>query len=154
MGVPWNAGNDPKPSPEELPNARPLMILIVDDEEGFRRWLQWELSSLGMHVETAEDGNQGARMVEQNKFDVVITDISMPEMDGLKLLQEIRRSAPETEVIVATGFGTVETAVHAMQKGAFDFILKPYSLDYLISRLQEAATRLSRCRSCRRFTHE
>jgi DNA-binding NtrC family response regulator len=130
-----------------------LMVLVVDDEPGFRRMLEWELSSRGMKVETAENGAEGVRMAGEKTFDVIITDITMPEMDGLKLLQEIKRSAPETEVIVATGFGAVETAVFAMQKGAFDFVLKPYDLEHLMGRVKKAVERLSRCETCRRFNH-
>ena len=113
--------------------VKTLSVLVVDDEPGFRNMLQWELTHEGMTVETAENGAEGVRMAEQKHFDVIISDITMPEMDGLKLLQEIQRSAPQTAVIIATGFGAVETAVFAMQKGAVDFILKPYDLGHLLS---------------------
>jgi two-component system, NtrC family, response regulator GlrR len=152
-------GKDPKteggppPAAGEIASPRALMVLVVDDEPGFRRMLEWELSSRGMKVETAENGAEGVRMAEKQTFDVIITDITMPEMDGLKLLQEIKRSAPGTEVIVATGFGAVETAVFAMQKGAFDFVLKPYDLEHLMRRVKDAVDRLSRCESCGRVNH-
>ncbi|MFA5975138.1 MAG: response regulator [Elusimicrobiota bacterium] len=140
-------GNNP-----EVP-TKPLMVLVVDDEPGFCQMLKWELTNQGMHVETAVDGTEGVQLVSQKKFDVVITDITMPRMDGLKLLQEIKSISPETEVIVATGFAAVETAVFAMQKGAFDFVLKPYNLEHLISRVKKAVERLSRCKTCGKFTH-
>jgi DNA-binding NtrC family response regulator len=132
----------------------PLNVLVVDDEPGFRKMLEWELTSQGMNVETAEDGAQGVRMAGQKSYDVIISDVTMPEMDGLKLLQEIQKSAPQTAVIIATGFGAVETAVFAMQKGAFDFILKPYDLGHLLSCVKRAVERRSHCRSCGRPNHE
>ncbi len=133
---------------------KPLWILVVDDEPGFRNLLRWELESRGMKVETAENGTEGVEMAGKTKFYVVITDITMPKMDGLKLLEEIKKIQPETEVIVATGFGAVETAVHAMKQGAFDFVLKPYDLEHLMARVRQAVERLERCQKCGRFNHE
>ena len=138
----------------DLHPPKTLMVLVVDDEDGFRSLLQWELNNRGMNVTTAANGAEGVRMAGKTKFDVIITDITMPEMDGLKLLEEIKKIDPQTEVIVATGFGAVETAVHAMKKGAFDFVLKPYDLEHLIARVRQAVKRLSRCQTCRRFNHE
>ena len=136
------------------PRKNPLMVLVVDDEPGFRKMLEWELTSQGMHVETAENGAQGVQLASQKTYDVIISDITMPEMDGLKLLQSIQHSSPQTAVIIATGFGAVETAVFAMRKGAFDFILKPYDLGHLLSCVKKAVERRSRCRSCGRPNHE
>lgn len=135
-------------------DKKTLMVLVVDDEPGFRSLLQWELQSRGMNVQIAENGAEGVQMAGETKFDVIITDITMPEMDGLKLLEEIKRTAPETEVIVATGFGAVETAVHAMKKGAFDFVLKPYDLEHLMARVRQAVEHLPRCPQCGRSKHE
>lgn len=134
--------------------AVPLAVLVVDDEVGFRDLLRWELSSLGIHVETAENGFEGAKMAAKLKFDVIITDITMPEMDGLKLLQELKKIAPETAVIISTGFGAIETAVYAMKNGAFDFVLKPYDLDHLVTRVRQAMERRTRCRECGRISHD
>lgn len=131
-----------------------LMVLVVDDEPGFRNLLEWELKNRGMNVELAENGAQGVQKAGETKFDVIITDITMPQMDGLKLLEEVKKNNPDTEVIVATGFGAVETAVHAMKKGAFDFVLKPYDLEHLMARVRSAVERLSKCSECGRITHE
>jgi two-component system response regulator AtoC len=125
-----------------------LKVLVVDDEEGFRNLLRWELESLNIDVETAENGAEGVRKASATLFDVIITDITMPEMDGLKLLEKIKKIAPETEVIIATGFGAVETAVYAMKHGAYDFVLKPFDLDRLKQKVCEAVNRLARCREC------
>jgi DNA-binding NtrC family response regulator len=131
-----------------------VLVLVVDDEPGFRNLLQWELKSRGMDVEIAANGLEGVQRADEVTFDVIITDISMPEMDGLKLLEQVKKNHPQTEVIVATGFGAVETAVHAMKKGAFDFVLKPYDLEHLMLRVRQAVDRLSHCQNCGRSTHE
>jgi len=140
--------------PEETQPKKPLLVLVVDDEPGFRNMLEWELTSQGMVVETAENGVQGLQMASKKAFDIIISDVTMPEMDGLKLLQEIQKTSPQTAVIIATGFGAVETAVFAMQKGASDFILKPYDLGHLLSCVKKAAERRGSCRSCGRSNHE
>ena len=137
-----------------MTSGKTLNVLVVDDEAGFRNLLKWELESLGIHVDTAENGAEGLRKTSETAYDVIITDITMPEMDGLKLLEKIKKIAPETEVIIATGFGAVETAVHAMKNGAYDFVLKPYDLDYLKRKVFQAVDRLARCRECGRPTHE
>jgi DNA-binding NtrC family response regulator len=141
-------------SSEAQATKKQLSVLVVDDEPGIRDMLRWELSSQGMVVETAENGVQGVAMAGKKTYDLIITDVTMPEMDGLKLLQEIQRTSPETAVIIATGFGAVETAVFAMRTGAFDFILKPFDLEHLLSCIQKAVERRGRCRSCGRPTHE
>jgi DNA-binding NtrC family response regulator len=139
---------------EQTKTQTSLSVLVVDDEPGIRKMLEWELTSQGMKVETADNGAEGVRLASLKTYDVIISDITMPEMDGLKLLQEIQKSAPQTAVIIATGFGAVETAVFAMQKGAFDFILKPYDLGHLLSCVKKAVERRGRCRSCGRPNHE
>jgi DNA-binding NtrC family response regulator len=129
-------------------------VLVVDDEAGFRNLLQWELNNRGMKVDTAANGVEAVQIAIKTKFDVIITDVTMPEMDGLKLLEEMNRISPETRVIVATGFGVVETAVHAMKNRAFDFVLKPYDLEHLITRVRQAVERLPHCEHCGRSQHE
>jgi DNA-binding NtrC family response regulator len=131
-----------------------LKVLVVDDEPGFRDLLKWELEHLGIRVDTAENGAVGLRMAAATPFDVIITDVTMPEMDGLKLLDKIKQIAPATEVIIVTGFGAVETAVYAMKNGAYDFVLKPYDLEQIKQKVLQAVDRLARCRECGRAAHE
>jgi DNA-binding NtrC family response regulator len=142
--------------PEKCADEEPkvLRVLVVDDEPGFRNLLQWELSRHGMQVETACDGAEGVHLAGKKEFDVIITDITMPVMNGLSLLEEIKRTAPQTRVIIATGFGAVETAVYAMQNGAFDFVLKPYDLEQLLHCVHKATDRRSHCRQCGKKNHE
>ena len=127
-----------------------LTVLVVDDEAGFRNLLKWELGNTGMTVETAENGVQGLAMTKSKHFDVVVTDVTMPEMDGLKFLESIKKTSPETQVILVTGFGAVETAVYAMQKGARDFLLKPYDIQYLINCINKVSKEITSCLLCGR----
>src|SRR3989338_3232711 len=100
-------------------------VLAVDDESGMRDLLKLELETLGYRVTTAGDGQEALEWVTKEKFQLVITDIMMPRMDGLALLGEIKKRDIYLEVIVTTGYGQVENAVEAMKKGAYDFIQKP-----------------------------
>src|SRR5258708_39272537 len=127
--------------PEQTEPKKALSVLVVDDEPGIRNMLDWELTSQGMTVETADNGVEGVRLAGLKTYDVIISDITMPEMDGLKLLQEIQKSSPQTAVIIATGFGAVETAVFGMQEGAVCFIFKPFDFGGLLSFLKKGVER-------------
>lgn len=106
-------------------------ILVVDDELGMREMLQLELGSQGYQVAVASNGKEALEQIRGQKFDLVISDLKMPQMDGMTLLGEIKGRDPKIEVIIATGYGTVESAVTAIKKGAYDFILKPFNLEEL-----------------------
>ena len=95
-------------------------ILIVDDEEGMRRLLGRILTREGYDTTTAANGADALRLVASERFDLVVTDIKMPEMDGLQLLQEIRQYEPSLPVIVITAYGTIENAVQALRAGALE----------------------------------
>ena len=106
-------------------------ILIVDDEPSMRMALSESLVSCGYTVDTATDGQDALRKLSQNEFRLVITDMRMPKLGGMEVLKNVKRSSPETRVIVITAYGTVNTAVEAMKEGASEFIMKPFSLDDL-----------------------
>lgn len=108
-----------------------IRILVADDELGMRQMLSTALEFEGYQVVTAVNGAEALDKIRQNKFNLVITDLKMPKMDGIQLLEEIKKINPGLEVIMATGHGTIEDAVAAMKNGAYDFILKPYNLDEL-----------------------
>jgi signal transduction histidine kinase len=113
-------------------------ILVIDDEEGLRDFLTYELGALGYSVESAAGGEEGLRKLKAGGFGLVISDVRMPGMDGIALLDEIKRTAPRMEVVLTTGYGTVETAVEAMKRGAFDFLLKPVETDRLSAVVRRA----------------
>jgi DNA-binding NtrC family response regulator len=106
-------------------------ILVVDDKDSVRRMLADTLVSKGHQVEVARNGNSAVEKAKGNHFDLVLTDLKLPEMDGLEVLNAVKESDPETTVIVMTAYGTIETAVSAMKLGAFDFLTKPFDPDHL-----------------------
>ncbi len=117
-------------------------ILVVDDEVDMLQLLKRSLSSdLGCSVETASSGEEALKRVAEGPWDLVLADIRMPGMDGLELLEMIKRQRPDQTVVLMTAFGRVETAVRAMKNGAFDFITKPFDHEALIVRLEKALER-------------
>ena len=111
-------------------------ILIVEDEEKLRRVLELQLRSAGYEVDLAGAAEDALKQID--RADLVITDLRLPGMSGLDLLSSIRRQNTRTPIIAMTAFGTVETAVEAMKMGAFDFLLKPFSLDHLTAVVNKA----------------
>ena len=118
-----------------FPEDRPR-ILVVDDEKVIRDMLADFLSMEGYAVRTAEDGTSALGELEKGHYDLVISDLKMPRMGGIALLEEIGKSAPDALTVIMTGFGTVETAIDAMKRGAYDYVLKPFKLDEVVHVVQ------------------
>jgi CheY-like chemotaxis protein len=121
-------------------------ILVVDDEAGFRDLMAFELGSRGHAVAAARDGQEALAKVRAGGVDVVVSDLTMPKLGGLDALAGIKDLDPSVEVIMVTGYATLESAVESMRRGAYDFITKPFQMDDL-ARLVERALekrRLSR----------
>ncbi len=116
-----------------------LKILVIDDERSIRNTLKDILGFEGFQVELAENGRAGIDLVQSSEFDIILCDIKMPEMDGLEVLEQIRKIKPESTVVMISGHGTIETAVEAIKKGAFDFIEKPLDLNRLLITLRNAS---------------
>lgn len=108
-------------------------ILIVDDEENARFGLSKLLSQEGYEVESVGNGYEALDYLRRREVDLVISDIRMPQMDGISLLREINRHYPSTHVIMITAFGGVESYLEAMNLGAFEYIHKPVKLEELKS---------------------
>ena len=106
-------------------------ILLVEDKDSLRRMLADALVAKGHEVEVARNGNSAIEKTKEAHYDLVLTDLRLPEMDGLQVLEAVKENSPETQVIVMTAYGTVETAVEAMRKGAYDFLTKPFDPDHL-----------------------
>lgn len=115
-------------------------ILIVDDEEIVRRSHLRSLADSGCYTEAAEDGNKAIRVMEQHPFDVVLLDLRMPDLDGMDVLKTIKNRWPECEVVVITGYPTIETAKEAVRLGAQNYIAKPVGPDDVIKAANEAMT--------------
>lgn len=107
-------------------------ILIVDDEPDILSILDALLSKKGFTIKTINNGDKALTYLKRDDFDVVLTDIRMPGLNGIELLSKIKEIAPDTAVIVMTGYGTIESAVNAIKKGAYDYITKPIDNEYLL----------------------
>lgn len=110
-------------------DKRKAKILVSDDEEVSRQLLHDFLSDIGYEVETAPDGEVALNMARGTNYDLLITDIRMPGMTGIELIQSMRQVSPETCFIVITGFSSIDTAIAAVKEGAYDYISKPFNLD-------------------------
>jgi two-component system phosphate regulon sensor histidine kinase PhoR len=108
-----------------------VRILVVDDEKVIREGVERALGKRGYEVVKAEDGERGLELLQQSSFDIVLTDLMMPGIDGFGVLEWIGTHQPQVQVIVITGFATVSKAVSAMKQGAFDFVGKPFTPDYI-----------------------
>jgi len=104
-------------------------ILVVDDEVKMRRVLEMSLRNMGYEVSQAADGAEAMACFDEAPFDLVMTDLNMPRMDGMQLLRSLRERGEEVPVIVLTAFGSIETAVEAMKLGAADYIIRPFEMD-------------------------
>ncbi|NPA93835.1 MAG: sigma-54-dependent Fis family transcriptional regulator [Thermodesulfobacteria bacterium] len=113
-------------------------ILIVDDEDKIRHILSIMLKLKGHQVEEAESGRKALELLERSSFDVIITDLRMPEMDGFELLERVKQSDTPLPVIVITAYATIESAVEAMKKGAVDYITKPFEESQILLAVEKA----------------
>jgi len=113
-------------------------ILIVDDEQTIRDALKMVLDEEGYHTQTAADGKEALDLINKADFDIVITDLKMPEIDGMTLTRQCQQLCPQTSIIIITAHGSLESAIEALRIGAYDYILKPFDFDdvlYKIKRL-------------------
>jgi DNA-binding NtrC family response regulator len=115
-------------------------ILIVDDEEIVRRSHLRSLADTGCHAEAAADGTQALQVMERHPFDVVLLDLRLPGLDGMEVLRTIKARWPECEVVVITGYPTIESAKEAVRLGAHDYIAKPVGPADLVRAANEAWT--------------
>lgn len=117
-------------------------ILITDDDGDLRELLTEAVKNWGYDVSVAKDGEEALRKLRMERYDIVITDLMMPGMDGLTLLKKVKELDKEILVIIITGYATIETAVKAIETGAYDYIAKPFRLDELMIVIKNACERL------------
>ena len=123
-------------------------ILVVDDEPEMRLAVSHALSRSGYSVETAANGFEGLDKFKSEQFNIVITDVKMPDLSGLDVLAEVKKMSPEVPVIMITAYGTINRAVDAMKEGAADYILKPFSFETLKAAVKKLGPRPGvRCRN-------
>jgi DNA-binding NtrC family response regulator len=120
----------------------PLQILLLDDEPIVGKRLTPALGRMGCEIEAFEDPETALRRMKEKEFHIVVTDIRMENMDGLKVLENVLAKSPRTKVIMMTGYATMEIAREALAKGAFDFIAKPFKPDDLRKTVAKAAQAL------------
>jgi DNA-binding NtrC family response regulator len=113
-------------------------ILVVDDEQTIRDALKMVLEEEGYNTKSAADGKEALKLINETDYDIVITDLKMPEMDGMTLTRQCQQLCPQTSIIIITAHGSLESAIEALRIGAYDYILKPFDFDdvlYKIKRL-------------------
>ncbi len=135
-GVPAQTDGRSLAPPGGVPAAG--KVLVVDDQKNMRATTAIVLRQAGYAVEEAEDGAVAVQRIQGETFDVVLTDLRMPSVDGMEVLRAAQRIAPETQVIVMTAYGTIESAVDAIRQGAYDFLAKPFKEDELLLRVSKA----------------
>jgi len=111
-------------------------IIVAEDEEITLKHLVYTLKKEGYDVTGTRNGREALEQISRDRYDVLITDIKMPEMNGIELLGKVKEKNPEIEVLVITGFGSIGSAVEAMKKGAYEYITKPFDLDELILKVK------------------
>lgn len=121
-----------------MKNAAAQIVLLADDDENLRRVLEFQLNEAGYKVIPASDGQEALTIFEQSEVDCIVTDLRMPRLSGLELLEKIKAKNGEVPVIVTTAFGEVETAVSAMKLGAFDYVNKPFNRDEILLTIERA----------------
>src|SRR4029453_19021293 len=132
-----SAAASPAFGPDGTPAPR-AVILVVDDDPAMRDYLGEELEHEGFRVESAVSGRTGVERVKQGGIDLVVSDVKMPDLDGLDLLREVREVQPSPYVITITAFGSIDPAIRAVKLGAFDYITKPFEIEQLVLVIDKA----------------
>jgi len=114
-----------------------IRILVVDDENYIRDTIREALKNTGLESDEASNGRSALEMMRQRHYNVIITDLRLPELDGEALMKEALAVSPETIVILMTGFGNIQSAVEVIRKGAYDYLPKPFQIDELIQRVEK-----------------
>ncbi len=113
-------------------------VLLVDDEKDFLDIMSERMQARGMTVKTADSADKALAMLENESFDAIVMDFKMPGMDGIQALKNIKNQKPELQIILLTGYATVEKTVEAMKIGATDLLEKPADLEALAARIKQA----------------
>jgi DNA-binding NtrC family response regulator len=115
--------------------------LIIDDDVSTLDMMRFQLQSEGFEVITADNGNKGLEFIKENQFDIILTDLNLPDVSGIEMVKQSKQILPETEIIMITGFGSTEKAIEATKAGAFYYVEKPVDFDELTVLIQKAIER-------------
>ncbi len=132
----------------------PISVLVVDDEEGIRLGSKRIIDRMGCRTLTADRGEAGLEILEKEDVGIILLDLKMPGMDGMEVLHIVSEKYPQIMVIIITGFATIETAIEAMKKGAYDFIPKPFEPDQLRIVVNRAREKVLLANEARRLQQE
>src|SRR5215472_16372644 len=135
-------------------NDEPIRVLVIDDEKAHAEVVAESLERVGYQCVVATRGADGARLIENEEFDVVLTDLRMEDMDGLAILRKAKQNTPDAEVVVITGHGDVKTAVEAIKQGASNYLTKPVDMAELRAIVDRAAERLRLARANRELKRQ
>ena len=138
MAEPATTAVSDKAEPLAASGGGRATILVVEDDSAMRTFLREVLEEDGYTVEVATGGRGGVERVRQGGIDLVVSDVKMPDLDGLDMLREIKAVTPSPHVITITAFGSIDTAIRAVKLGAFDYITKPFDVDQLTLSVQKA----------------
>jgi len=119
-------------------------ILVLDDEPIVGKRLKPSLEKKGYEVETFTTSAEALKCIRERQFDIVVTDLKMKGMDGMQFLTEVKEKFPDTEVIVITGFATMDTAKESFNKGVFDFLAKPFKLGEIAEVIRKAEAKIKK----------
>ncbi len=124
--------------------AGDIRLLLVDDEDEFRKTIAKRLAKRGLNPEQAQTGEEGLAILEHKPMDVVVLDVRMPGLNGLQVLDVIKKEYPKTEVILLTGHATTQDGVEGIKLGAFDYLMKPVELEHLLGKIKQAYEKILR----------
>ncbi|MFH1397683.1 MAG: response regulator [Candidatus Omnitrophota bacterium] len=122
--------------------GRKIKLLVIDDEVDIRESLERILERYGYSVLTAQDGEEGLKIISEQDIDIVLCDISMPKMDGIEFLRNIRKVTLKTEVIIITGQSTIDRCVEAIEQNACGYLLKPLKTEDILHNIRRAEKRV------------
>ena len=125
-----------------MTNREKTNILILDDEAIVLKRLRPSLEKAGYEIEVFSQSLDASNRIMEKDFDIVITDLKMEGLDGMQFLTQVKERSPRTEVIVITGFATMETAKESFQKGVFDFLAKPFKLGEILETVKKAEKKI------------
>ncbi len=127
-------------------NEKKTTILVLDDEAIVIKRLKSALEKAGYEVESFSRSADASKRITERDFDIVITDLKMEGLDGMQFLSQVKDRSPATEVIVITGFATMDTAKESFQKGVFDFLAKPFKLGEILETVKKAEKKIREAR--------
>lgn len=136
---------------KEMKEAERARILVIDDDESTRRSLSTVLEEEGYEVDVAASGHEAVAKSRMNLYNLVLVDLRLPDMDGTRLLTEMRETVPGMVKIIITGYPSLENAIEAVNRGADSYMVKPYNVDDVLRRVEET---LLRQREAKRYSEE